>query len=429
MKLSVAGEIRVPGDKSITHRTLMLAAAAEGESRLAGLLSGADCQSTAAVLRALGCEIPAIPEDGGELRIRGAGLQAWRAPQQWLDCGNSGTTARLLLGLLAGRPFATTLTGDDSLRRRPMRRVSEPLRAMGAEFREIETADRLPLETRGGALRPYAHRSAKSSAQVKSAVLLAGISGGVPVEVREPVQSRDHTERLLRSLGVNVRESSADDGWCVSLEPPVGSLPPLDVQVPGDFSSAAFFVALATLAGAGEISIRSVGVNPTRTGLLSVLTRMGADIRMVDTGAQGGEPMADLVVQPARLKGTSVGAPEIPSLIDEIPMLAVLAARAEGETTITGAAELRVKESDRIRAVVGNLREIGAEAEELPDGLIVRGAEKPLRGRVTSEGDHRIAMAFGVLGALPGNEIEVDDPAVVDVSFPGFWELLRAAAR
>lgn len=429
MKLSVSGEVRMPGDKSITHRTLMLAAAAEGESRLAGLLAGADCQSTAAVLRALGCEIPAIPEDGCEVRIRGAGLQAWRAPRQWLDCGNSGTTARLLLGLLAGRPFATTLTGDESLRRRPMRRVSEPLRLMGADFREIDTPDRLPLEIRGGALHPYAHHSTKASAQVKSAILLAGISGGVPVQVSEPVQSRDHTERLLRSLGVHVHESGREDGWCVSLEPPMASLPPVDLRVPGDFSSAAFFVALATLAGAGELSIRGVGVNPTRTGLLSVLARMGADVQVVDAGAQGGEPTADLLVQRARLKGTSVGAQEIPSLIDEIPVLAVLAARAEGETTITGAAELRVKESDRIRAVVGNLREIGAEAEELPDGLIVRGTEKPLRGRITSEGDHRVAMAFGVLAALPGNEIEIDDPAVVDVSFPGFWELLREATR
>lgn len=407
----------------------MLAAVAEGESRLSGLLSGEDCQSTAGALRALGCTIPVIPTGGGELRLRSGGVERWHAPAEWIDCGNSGTTARLLLGLLAGRPFPATLTGDASLRGRPMRRVSQPLAEMGAAFEELDEPDRLPLTIRGGTLRPHEHRSPKASAQVKSAVLLAGLSGSVPVRVHEPIQSRDHTERMLRWLGVELRQESRRDGSAVSLTPSDGPLPPLELHVPGDFSGAAFLVALATLASAGELHIRNVGVNPTRTGLLRVLARMGADVQVAATGEQGGEPTADLLVRPAALTGTSIGEGEIPSLIDEVPALAAMAARAEGETTITGAAELRVKESDRIRSIVNNLRVIGVEAEELPDGLVVQGTDRPLRGRVETDGDHRIAMAFGILSALPENQIEIDDPDVVDVSFPGFWELLRQLSR
>ncbi|CAN5299836.1 3-phosphoshikimate 1-carboxyvinyltransferase [soil metagenome] len=429
MKLSVTGELRVPGDKSITHRALMLAAAAQGESRLLGLLSGADCQSTASALRALGCDVPSIPANGGDLRVTGRGLDEWRAPAGWIDCGNSGTTARLLLGLLAGRPFPATLTGDASLRGRPMRRVSGPLAAMGARFAELGEADRLPMVIHGGVLRSHEHRSPKASAQVKSAMLLAGLSGGVAVRVQEPFQSRDHTERMLRWLGVQIDEHACGDGWTVALTPPADPLPPLDVRVPGDFSSAAFFVALATLAGVGELRIRGVGVNPTRTGLLSVLQRMGGQITLEAPGEQGGEPTADLLVGPGRLTGTRVAAAEIPSLIDEVPVLAVLAARAEGDTTITGAAELRVKESDRIQTIVQNLRALGGDAHELPDGLVVRGTDQPLRGRVQTRGDHRIAMAFGVLAAHPENQIEVDDLSAADVSFPGFWELLRRVVK
>ena len=426
--LSVDGEVRVPGDKSITHRALMLAAAAQGESCLRGLLSGADCQSTAGALRAVGCQVPVIPPDGRGMRIRSHGLASWRAPTDWIDCGNSGTTARLLLGLLAGRPFAATLTGDASLRSRPMRRVSQPLAEMGAEFEEVGQADRLPLVIRGGPLRPHHHRSEKASAQVKSAVLLAGLSGAVPVRVHEPIQSRDHTERLLRAQGVELRQEAEEGGSSVALTPPKGPLPPLALHVPGDFSGAAFMIALATLARSGELCIRDVGVNPTRTGLLRVLERMGAKIAVTPAEEQGGEPTADLLVQPTALTATSIGESEIPSLIDEVPVLAVMAARAEGETIVTGAAELRVKESDRIRAIVNNLRRIGVDAEELVDGLVVRGTDRPLTGRVETEGDHRIAMAFGVLGAFPENRIQIDQPTAADISFPGFWQLIRQVA-
>ena len=429
MLLHVSGDLTVPGDKSITHRALMLSAAAEGESRLRGLLPGEDCRSTASVLRALGCDVPAPPADGGEIVVRGRGIGGWRAPADVLDCGNSGTTARLMMGLLASRPFSATLTGDASLRGRPMRRITEPLARMGAAFHERGAPDRLPLEVVGGLLAPLAYRSPKASAQIKSAVLLAGLAGDVSVSVAEPLLSRDHTERLLRALGETVETTPVDDGIRVALAPSGRALPPLDLDVPGDPSSAAFLVALALLADAGEIRIRNVCVNPTRTGFFGLVARMGASIGIENERTAGGEPVADLVARPARLRGIEVGAEDVPAAIDEIPMLAVLAARAEGETRITGAGELRVKETDRITALAANLRRLGVDVEERGDGMTVRGTDAPLAGRVEAFHDHRIAMAFGVLGAQPGNAIEVDHPGVVDVSFPGFWALTARVAR
>jgi 3-phosphoshikimate 1-carboxyvinyltransferase len=423
----ISGEITVPGDKSLTHRALMFAASAQGESTLSGLLSGADCRSTAAVLRSLGCAIPEIPTDGSEIRVRSEGIQRWTAPTEVLDCGNSGTTSRLIMGLLAARPFCSTLTGDESLRSRPMRRITEPLSAMGARVRELEKPDRLPIELCGGALSPLSHRSPKASAQIKSAVLLAGISGTVPVSVHEPIQSRDHTERMLRALGVQVDSRAADDGgWLVSIDNPPRVLPSFEMRVPGDPSSAAFFIALAAAASTGELVIRNVGLNPTRTGFIEVMRRMGASVTVQDERLAGGEPVGDLLVRPGRLRGVEVAPGEVPSMIDELPLLAALATRAEGETVVRGAEELRAKESDRITAMVDNLRSLGAKAEELPDGFVVWGTDEPLRGTARTFHDHRIAMAFAVLGALPGNRIAVEDREVVDVSFPGFWELLRS---
>jgi 3-phosphoshikimate 1-carboxyvinyltransferase len=423
--LHVSGDVAVPGDKSLTHRALMFSAIASGESRLRGLLPGADCRSTAAVLRALGCDVPDLPADGAGVVVAGRGIGAWTAPAAWLDCGNSGTTARLMMGLLASRPFSSTLTGDDSLRGRPMRRITEPLGQMGARFREAGAPDRLPIEVLGSPLNTIDYVSPKASAQIKSAVLLAGLGAGVPVSVTEPMLSRDHTERILGALGERVETADRDGGVQISLVPSGRALPPLDLDVPGDPSSAAFLVALALLADGGELRIRNVCVNPTRIGFLRLVERMGARIEREDARVSGGEPVADLVVRPAPLRGIDVGEDEVPDGIDEIPMLAVLAARAEGETRITGAGELRVKETDRVAAVVGNLRRLGVEAEELEDGMLVRGTDRPLAGRVETFDDHRIAMAFGVLGAQPGNAIEIDRPECVDVSFPGFWELLR----
>jgi 3-phosphoshikimate 1-carboxyvinyltransferase len=435
--------IRVPGDKSVSHRALLLAALAEGESRLRGVLPGGDCRSTARVLRALGASIPELPDDGGEIRIPGMGLQGLRTPDGPLDCGNSGTTARLLLGLLSGLPIEAVITGDASLRSRPMRRVTEPLGAMGADFEEDGDGDRLPIRVRGGGLRSLTWESPVASAQVKSALLLAGLTGGVPVEVAEPVRSRDHTERMLRRMGAGVEEGPAgtsglvgnDGSWGVHLSAPPETLRPLDLQVPGDFSSAAFLLVWGLLgggSGSGEgggppLRIGNVGLNPTRTGLLDVLRGMGARIRVRDRrefDEPWGEPAGELEVEPGPLDGVTIGGGLIPSLIDEIPVLAVAAARARGVTEIRDAAELRVKESDRIRVLAENLAAVGVRVEELPDGLRIHGAEAPLEGRVRSRGDHRIAMAFGILGALPGCRIEMDDPKAADVSFPGFWELL-----
>jgi 3-phosphoshikimate 1-carboxyvinyltransferase len=425
MPLHVHGEVAVPGDKSISHRALLLAAVARGESRLRGVLPGADCRSTAHVLRALGVPVPDLPPDGGEFRVTSPGIESWTEPAEVLDCGNSGTTSRLLLGLLAARPFCCTLTGDPSLRSRPMERVTQPLAVMGARFRPLEEPGRLPLEICGGALRSLDFRSPKASAQIKSAVLLAGLAAGVPVSVVEPARSRDHTERMLAGLGVAVQSEPEDGGWKVTLPQFAAALPPLDLAVPGDPSSAAFVAALALLAESGELRIRDVCVNPTRTGFLPILARMGAGIEVQSQRTSHGEPVADLVARPASLRATDVGADEIPAAIDEIPILAVLAARAQGTTAITGAGELRVKESDRIATLVSNLRALGAESEELPDGLVVTGSDRPLAGPVRTHGDHRIAMAFGILAALPGNRIEIDDPGCVEVSFPGFWAMLR----
>lgn len=421
----INGDLTVPGDKSLTHRALMFAAVGRGTSRLRGLLTGEDCRSTAAVLRALGASIPELPRDGGELVVQSEGIGSWRQPTSILDCGNSGTTARLMMGLLAGRPFCATLTGDQSLRSRPMRRITDPLSTMGIRVNELERPDRLPLEICGGALSTLDYRSPKSSAQIKSAILFAGLSGRVPVSVIEPGLSRDHTERMLKALGVDIEEGEVEGGWRVATRPPAGDLSGLDMQVPGDPSSAAFLIALALLANEGELRIRDVGVNPTRIGFIEAVRRMGGSVSIEGEGLSGGEANASIIVSASRLRATEVGAEEMPTLIDEVPMIACLAARAEGDTRITGADELRAKESDRIKVVVDNLRAIGADAEELADGMVIRGSDRPLVGRIAAHHDHRIAMAFGVLAALPGNRIEVDTPDVVDVSFPGFWDTLR----
>ncbi len=426
-------KLRVPGDKSITQRALLLSALATGESRLRGLLAGADPRSAASVLRQLGISIPPLPADGAEIRVSGRGLQGLSAPDAALDCGNSGTAARLLLGVLAAQEMEVVVTGDASLRSRPMARVTDPLTAMGATFEALDEPGRLPLRVQGEALGPLEYETPVASAQVKSSLLLAGLCAGAFVLLTEPGRSRDHTERMLALMGAPLVEHDAPGGgWRVELRDPPGTLAPLDLEVPADLSSAAFFLVLGLLGGGPEeLVLEDVGLNPTRTGILPVLRRMGAsfEVRGGEAGTEG-EPLGDLVVTgPRGLSAVTVGADEIPTLIDEIPVLAAAAARAEGTTRITGARELRVKETDRLQALARNLRAVGVEAEELEDGLEIEGTDAPLRGRVSSHGDHRIAMAFAVLGALPGNEIEVDDPAVVDVSFPGFWDRLREVGR
>ena len=422
-------ELRVPGDKSISHRALLVAALGGGESRIRGILTGEDPRATASILRALGVGVPRLVTDG-ELRVVGVGARGMRRPDRVLDCANSGTTARLALGMLAGQDLEATLTGDDSLRRRPMRRVTDPLATMGARFDALAAPGRLPLRVTGGRLRALEHRLPVASAQVKSALLLAGVTGGVPVRLVEPGLSRDHTERMLAAAGCALASSVRDGANRVRLTASPAALDPVDVVVPGDFSSAAFPLALALLGGAGEgVLLRGVGLNPTRTGLLAVLARMNARIEVDGPPVAGhDEPVGNLVVHPSDVTGTVVRPWEIPGLIDEVPVLAVVAARARGTTRITGAEELRVKESDRLSALAANLSALGVEVEELPDGLVIEGTDRSLSGRVEARADHRIAMAFGVLGALPGNSIVVDAPAAVDVSYPGFWQMLARAS-
>lgn len=421
--------LRVPGDKSLTQRALILAALAEGHSNLSGLLSGGDAASTAAALRLLGAQFGPLPPDGSEMRVRGLGLDGFLTPTAPLDLGNSGTGTRLLMGALAGSRVRAVLTGDESLRARPMGRVQEPLQAMGARFRALSEPGRLPLEIEGACpLSPLVWASPVASAQVKSALLLAGITGRAFVHLTEPRRSRDHTERLLAQMGVQLVERPREEGWSVELRDPPERLRPLEFRIPGDPSSAAFFVALAALGGApGGVEIEGVGLNPTRTAFLDVVRRMGAPVRAERDGPDGpGEPVGTIRAGRGDLVGVAVDPGDVPALIDELPLVAVLGARAHGETRVQGAGELRHKESDRITAMVENLRAVGARAEELPDGFVVEGSEAPLEGRVVTHGDHRVAMAFAVLGALPRNRIDVDDPDAAGVSFPGFWDLLRA---
>ncbi|MFO8172850.1 MAG: 3-phosphoshikimate 1-carboxyvinyltransferase [Longimicrobiales bacterium] len=419
--------IRIPGDKSISQRGLILSTLASGESRLRGLLAGADPASTAGALRELGASIPPVTEWADPIRVRGLGFQGMRAPKGPLDLENSGTGARLLMGVLAGQRLDVVVTGDESLRSRPMMRITSPLSQMGAGFRFLEAEGRLPVQVRGGDLREMDYVLPVASAQVKSSILLAGLVAGVPVSLEEPGRSRNHTESMLRAAGVSIVCEAAGTGWKVSVTAPPKKIDPLDLEIPGDFSSAAFLLVLGLLAPAGSpLVLEGVGLNPTRAGLLPVLERMGARIPVEALrGQEQGEPLGDLVVEPAELAGTRVEGHEIPGLIDEIPVLAVAASRARGRTVISGAAELRVKETDRIRALVENFRALGVEVEEREDGLEIQGSGAPLEGRVESFGDHRIAMAFGVLGALPGNRIQVLGREVVGVSFPGFWNLLE----
>ncbi len=416
--MRVHGTVRVPGDKSISHRALILASLADGESLIRGILDSEDVASTARVLRTMGVEIPPFAD---VLRVSGVGLRGLRPPRASLDCGNSGTTTRLVAGIAAAHPFSARFEGDSSLSRRPMKRIAEPLTYMGARF-DFELGDGLPMTVHGVDLRSIDWDTGGSSAQVKSAILLAGLVAGVEVRITERLASRDHTERMLRAMGVDVE----NDGNQVCLRPSQ-RLRAAEFEVPADPSSAAMFVALAAMADDGELLIEDVCLNPTRTGFLAAVTRMGGAISREGVRERAGEPIGSLMVRPAALESIAIGEADVPALIDELPLLACLAAGSGVDLEITGAEELRVKESDRITTVVDNLRAVGAWAEELPDGLRVRGERKALVGTVDPRGDHRIAMAFGVLGAVRGNRVEVKDARSVAVSYPRFWDDLKKA--
>ena len=420
--LRVQGTVSVPGDKSISHRALICASLAHGTSHIGGILDSADVRSTAECLRAMGAAIPPLAP---AMSIEGAGPGSLHAPASGeLACGNSGTSARLLAGVVAGIGATARFTGDASLSRRPMRRVKAPLEAMGASV-ELPEHGGLPMTVRGAALHDTEWEGETSSAQVKSCVLLAALCASVETTVREPVRSRDHTERMLAAMGAEV--------WVNDTAVLLFSgqrLTPLEITIPGDPSSASFLAALAVLAPHGELLVRRTCVNETRAGFFASLREMGGMVSLVDQVRQNGEWVADVhVACGAPLKGVAVSGAAVPTLIDELPLLACVGAYAEGETRVTGAGELRVKESDRIAAVVSNLRTLGADAIELDDGFVVRGTRPALRGMVTTHGDHRLAMAFGVLAALPGNEIAIDDRECVAVSYPGFWDdLARVTA-
>lgn len=414
------GTITVPGDKSVSHRAVMFAALADGVTRVDGFLEGEDTRATAAIFARLGVQID-MPSPSTRI-VQGVGLHGLRPPVTVLDCGNAGTGMRLLAGLLAGQAFDSVLVGDESLTRRPMRRVVEPLAAMGAVI-GTEPDGTAPLRIRGGQpLTGSDYVSPVASAQVKSAVLLAGLYARGVTRVREPHPTRDYTESMLRTFGVNVREH---DGW-IELQPPTVLTSPGQVTVPGDFSSAAFFLVAASVVPGSDLVIENVGINPRRTGLLDVLLLMGADITVLNRRDAGGEPVADLRVRSAPLRGIAVPPASVPDMIDEFPALFVAAALADGETVITDAAELRVKESDRIAVMAAGLRAMGAVIEEQPDGARISGGA--LRGGVAvdSAGDHRCAMAMVVAAQRADAPVTITDCANVATSFPDFVSLARA---
>ena len=411
------GRLPIPGDKSISHRAVILGALAEGVTEVEGLLEGADVLATIAAFRAMGVEMEG--PDHGRLRIQGVGLHGLRAPGVPLDCGNSGTAMRLLAGVLAGQSFPSTLIGDASLQRRPMDRVLRPLAAMGAEI--IAQDGRAPLQIHGRPLRGIDYVLPVASAQVKSAVLLAGLYAEDPTCVTEPAPTRDHSERMLRGFGYPVERLGARA--CLRQG---GRLRGQSLQVPGDISSAAFFLLGATIAPGSDLTLTGVGINPTRTGVIEILARMGARIDLTALREVGGEPVADIRVRHAPLRGMVIPPRLVSLAIDEFPALFIAAACAKGQTVITGAEELRVKESDRIAVMASGLRAMGVTVEERVDGAVIHGS--PLRGgRVESHGDHRVAMAFAMAALVARDAIEVLDCANVATSFPNFPALAQQA--
>jgi 3-phosphoshikimate 1-carboxyvinyltransferase len=411
---SVHGELAVPGDKSISHRALMLGGIADGRTDIDGFLDSEDCLATLAALRALGVQIERPGEH--QVQVHGVGREGLRASAGRLDMGNAGTAMRLFMGLLAGQEFDSTLVGDASLMRRPMERVAQPLRAMGAQ---VQTQDgRPPVQLRGGcALHAIDYVMPMASAQVKSALLLAALYAHGRSSVSEPAPTRDHTERMLGGFGVEVLREPGR----VSLAGGA-RLQGCHIDVPGDFSSAAFFIVAGCLAAADGLTLRGVGVNPTRTGLLELLALMGADIRLEPRAADGAEPIADIHVRASALRGIRVPESLVPLAIDEFPVFFIAAAAARGQTLVSGAGELRVKESDRLAVMAAGLAAIGIECELLADGLRIEGG-RVRGGRVHSHGDHRIAMAFAIASLVARENIEIEDVANVATSFPGFAPL------
>lgn len=412
------GEIAVPGDKSISHRAVMFGSLAKGTTHISNFLAGADCLATIDCFRKMGIQ---IEQDGTDVTVYGKGLHGLIKPKKILDVGNSGTTTRLISGILAGQDFEVTLSGDDSLNQRPMKRIITPLRMMGADINSVEDNGCAPLKIQGKKLKAIHYESPVASAQVKSCVLLAGLYADGKTSVTELVLSRNHTELMLRSFGAEV----ISEGTTAQITPPK-ELTATDITVPGDISSAAYFIAAGLITPNSCIRLKNVGLNPTRDGLIRVCRQMGADIQMEQIRDDGGEMAADLIVRTSELKGTVVEGDLIPTLIDEIPVIALLAAFAKGETIIRDAQELKVKESDRIALTVDNLVKMGVNAQATDDGMIIRGGT-PLHGaHIFCEYDHRIAMTFSIAGINAEGETIIEDAECVDVSYPTFYEQLKS---
>jgi len=409
------GELTLPGDKSISHRSLLLCSLARGKSRIKNLAPGEDVLSTVGCLKALGVS---LNEDEGAIIVEGGGMRSFIGPEEPLDAGNSGTLTRLITGILATYPFTVKIDGDRSLRSRPMKRIIRPLEAMGAN---IDSKDgKLPLSVTGGDLKGIEYEPKVASAQVKSSIILAGLGASGRTVVREPGPSRDHTERMLEAMGYPIEV----DGSRIEVGGP-HELEPLELEVPGDFSSAGYFIAAGCLIEGSEIRINSVGLNDTRTGFLELLNEMGASIETMNYRVRNGEPIGDLVVSRSDLAGVRLTQADVVKAIDELPLLAVVATQANGITEVRGAEELRVKETDRISATVENLKSLGADIEELPDGFLVRGPTELHGGRLESMGDHRIAMSMAVAALIAEGESELVDPRWVEISFPDFFETME----
>lgn len=419
------GEVTIPGDKSISHRSIMLGSIALGTTEITHFLEGADCLSTIDCFRKMGVEIERKPSS---ILVHGKGLRGLTAPASTLNVGNSGTTTRLISGILSGQNFATTLSGDDSLNSRPMKRIMTPLNTMGAHIRSLNDNGCAPLHIRPGALHGIHYQSPVASAQVKSAVLLAGLYADSPTSVTEPALSRNHTELMLQGFGAYVATDLHTDGTTTAHVEPCKELYGQQICVPGDISSAAYFIAAALLVPGSELLVKNVGTNFTRAGFLKVCKAMGANIETVSQTIEGGESRADLLVRYSHLKGTVVEGDIIPTLIDEIPMIAIMAAFADGQTVIRDAAELKVKETNRIDTVTAGLKAMGADITPTDDGMIIEGTGHLNGASIQSYLDHRIAMAFSVAGLASDGETQIVDSQCVDVSYPEFYATLNSVS-
>ncbi len=414
----VTRTLSIPGDKSISHRSVMLGAIAAGVTSIDNFLPGQDCWSTVRCVKQLGVEVTELGPN--QLQVHGRGLDGLQEPDDYMDVGNSGTTMRLLAGILAGQDFLSVLTGDNSIRRRPMARIAEPLRQMGARVWGRGNGRFAPLVTRGGHLRAIDYLTPVASAQIKSAILLAGLYGQGVTSVTEPALSRDHTEKMLAAFGANIKT----DGLTTFIQP--GPLTAQPIMVPGDISSAAFFLVAGAIVPGACLTVARVGLNPTRTGILDVLREMGAELTITNQTQSSGEPMGDITVSGQGLKGVNIGGSVIPRLIDEIPVLAVAAAAAEGTTVIRDASELKVKESNRLQAIATELKRFGANIDETEDGLVIKGGGNYEGAVCESYHDHRIAMACALMGLVANGPTIVHGAACIDISFPGFAETLAS---